>query len=104
MRQADRWRGGAIWYEDYEKLLSQRADILVVHEAPSTHHYGARAIDDLAVAMGVQLIVHGHHHVTYVAQINEIRVHGIDAAVVMDLHGQVVAEIPPSARRRTRKR
>jgi predicted phosphodiesterase len=53
----------AIWPEDWEALLGQRADVLVTHEAPSSHPAGAAALEDLARAMGAGLIVHGHHHV-----------------------------------------
>lgn len=53
----------AIWPEDWQALLGQRADVLVTHEAPSSHPAGAPALEDLARAMGARLIVHGHHHV-----------------------------------------
>lgn len=55
----------AIYPEDYDRLAGQRADILVTHEAPSSHPAGNAALDALARAMGARLIVHGHHHVTY---------------------------------------
>jgi len=68
----DHWRGGlprkqrcTIFREDYERLWTQRADILVCHEAPSCHPYGFEAIDELAEAMGVKKIIHGHHHEAY---------------------------------------
>jgi len=57
----------SIWPEDYDALAQQRADILVTHEAPSSHPAGSAAIDHLARAMSVRLIVHGHHHVNYLA-------------------------------------
>ena len=57
----------AIWPEDYDALAAQRADILVTHEAPSSHPAGKAALDALARAMGARLIVHGHHHVNYLA-------------------------------------
>lgn len=57
----------AIWPEDIDALSCQKADILVTHEAPSSHPAGNRALDDLAHAMGARLIVHGHHHVNSVA-------------------------------------
>lgn len=57
----------AIWPEDYDALAGQQADILVTHEAPSSHPAGNPALDALARAMGVRLIVHGHHHVNYLA-------------------------------------
>jgi predicted phosphodiesterase len=55
----------AIWPEDYDRLATQRADILVTHEAPSSHPAGSATLDQLARAMGARLIVHGHHHVNY---------------------------------------
>jgi len=55
----------AIWPEDFQLLATQRADILVTHEAPSSHPAGNAALDELARAMGARLIVHGHHHVNY---------------------------------------
>lgn len=58
----------AIWPEDLDALSSRRADVLVTHEAPSSHPAGFGVLDDLARAMGARLIVHGHHHVTSYAQ------------------------------------
>jgi Icc-related predicted phosphoesterase len=42
----------------------------VTHEAPSAHPHGWQAIDELAQMLGVQLVVHGHHHqnIDYVGQ------------------------------------
>jgi predicted phosphodiesterase len=57
----------SIWPEDYESLARQQADILVTHEAPSSHPSGNAALDGLARRMGVKLVVHGHHHVNYLA-------------------------------------
>jgi Icc-related predicted phosphoesterase len=70
MRPEVRWRGGiarrhrsSIFPADYLHLLrSPPADILVTHEAPAAHLYGWQAIDELAEALGVQVVVHGHHH------------------------------------------
>lgn len=56
-------RSAAIWPEDVEALAVQKADILVTHEAPSSHPAGNAALDELARAMGARMIVHGHHHV-----------------------------------------
>lgn len=53
---------GAIYPEDVYRLASQRADVLVTHEAPSCHPYGWAALDDLARAMGVKRTFHGHTH------------------------------------------
>lgn len=46
----------------YATLASQRADVLIVHEAPSCHPHGFQAIDDLARGMGARWVAHGHHH------------------------------------------
>lgn len=99
MRPAERWRGGiplrqraSIWREDYDQLLDQKADILVCHEAPSCHPHGFAVLDELARAMGVRLIVHGHHHVTYGQTLpSGIRVQGVGEAQVVDIHGQLIA-------------
>ena len=52
----------SIFTDDYMQLFTQTADILVTHEAPSCHPHGFRAIDDLAQAMGVRAVFHGHQH------------------------------------------
>jgi predicted phosphodiesterase len=52
----------SIFWDVYERLWEQRADILVTHEAPSCHPNGFSAIDDLAQAMHVKTVFHGHHH------------------------------------------
>lgn len=71
----------AIWPEDYDHLASQRADILVTHEAPRSHPAGNAALDALARAMGARLIVHGHHHVDYRAIASDgLRSMGVAAA------------------------
>lgn len=63
------WRGGlplthrsTIFPVDYQRLQKQRADILVTHEAPSSHPHGFAAIDELASRLGVTASFHGHHH------------------------------------------
>lgn len=78
MKSHERWRDGisrkhrsSIFLDEYQRLLrSGPADILVTHEAPSAHPHGWKAIDELAVKLGVQLAVHGHHHqsIDYVAE------------------------------------
>jgi predicted phosphodiesterase len=71
----------AIWPEDYNHLAAQRADILVTHEAPGSHPAGNAALDALARAMGARLIVHGHHHVNYLATAGDgVQVLGVAAA------------------------
>jgi Icc-related predicted phosphoesterase len=93
MRPEERWRDGiarrhrsTIFPEDYQQLLQcPPADILVTHEAPAAHPHGWRAIDELAETLGVQLVVHGHHHrnIDYLAEgmitaAAPFRVFGID--------------------------
>jgi len=78
MRPEAQWRDGisrrhrsSIFPADYQQLLrSGPADILVTHEAPAAHPHGWKAIDELAEALGVQLVAHGHHHqsVDYVGE------------------------------------
>ena len=69
----------------------QRADVLVTHDAPSSHPAGLAALDDLARAMGARMIVHGHHHITSHAEAEDgLRVLSVGAAWAVDLEGTVV--------------
>lgn len=78
MRREERWRDSiarrhhsSIFPDVYLQLLrSGLADILVTHEAPAAHPHGWQAIDELAETLGVQLVVHGHHHqsIDYLAE------------------------------------
>lgn len=61
---------GAIWPEDIAQLSNNRAEVLVTHEAPTSYGRGSIAINDLAKALGVKRLYHGHHHVDYVSEIN----------------------------------
>ncbi|MBN6711069.1 metallophosphoesterase [Haemophilus haemoglobinophilus] len=63
------WRGGiplrhrtSIFPSDIEALEKQQADILICHEAPKPHPSGFAVINQLARAMQVKHIFHGHHH------------------------------------------
>lgn len=63
------WRGGlplrhrtSIFPSDFEQLESQKADVLITHEAPRPHPQGFGVINQLAQKMGVKKIFHGHHH------------------------------------------
>ena len=84
----EHWRGGLpLWHrdtifpEDFECFAGERFDILVTHEAPSTHPHGFAVIDQLARAASVRLIVHGHHHQSYAATLpNGIAVRGLGLA------------------------
>jgi predicted phosphodiesterase len=51
-----------IFPNDYCRLIDQRADILVTHEAPSCHPHGFEAIDELARSLRVHTTFHGHQH------------------------------------------
>jgi len=78
----------AIFYDDIEKLKGLNADILVTHEAPSSHKYGFKVLDELAKKMGVKKIIHGHHHQHYKSKIKgEIEVFGVNKAQIIDLNG-----------------
>jgi hypothetical protein len=95
LRPGEPWRGGlplahrdTIFPEDFATLAIQPLDILVSHEAPSSHEHGHSVIDDLAAQCDARLIVHGHHHQSYEATLpNGIRVKGLGLAEpwVLDL-------------------
>ena len=66
---SNRWRNGltrkhrsTIFPVDYARLMGQRADVLVSHEAPSVHQHGWDAVDALASSLRVRKSFHGHHH------------------------------------------
>jgi predicted phosphodiesterase len=83
----------AIWPEDVETLASQKADILVTHEAPSSHPSGSAVIDELARAMGARLVVHGHHHVASRARAQDgLTVFGVASAWGTAIDGTVLWE------------
>ena len=78
----------AIWPDEWEELKKLKADILVSHEAPRCHRHGFIAIDQLAEAMGVRKIFHGHLHEHYAAIIRKgIHVFGVENAKIADLSG-----------------
>jgi predicted phosphodiesterase len=87
MGRSNRWRDGlplrqrdTIFPEDHASLARLRCDVLVAHEAPSTHIHGFQVIDELAEAMEAKLIVHGHHHDSYSVETGGIRVRGLGEA------------------------
>jgi hypothetical protein len=88
LKREEHWRGGLpLWHrdtifpEDFAAVRGQRFDVLVTHEAPSSHRHGFAVIDTLAEAGGARLIVHGHHHQSYEATLpNGIRVRGLGLA------------------------
>lgn len=83
-----------IFPDDYFDLASQSADILVTHEAPSCHPRGMVAIDELAQAMGVKHVFHGHHHdaLDYSTHRDRLgfNVHGVGLCGVTTEDGQPV--------------
>lgn len=60
----ERRHKSSIFPECFATLESLGADILVSHEAPECRDDGRgwRAVGDLARALGVRLLFHGHHH------------------------------------------
>ena len=78
----------AIWPDEWAELKKLKADILVTHEAPRSHRHGFIAIDQLAEALGVRKVFHGHLHEHYSARIRKgIQVFGVENAKVADLMG-----------------
>jgi len=90
--QKARSHESTIWPDEYEKLAMQRADILVLHEAPDCHRLGVTALSELAELLGVRLVVHGHHHEQYEAVLdNGIAVVGLGLAQVATLDMDIFA-------------
>lgn len=82
----------SIWYDDYERLMRQQADILITHEAPECHPNGFRTLGELAEAMGVRLVVHGHHHAHYQGStLRGITVIGVAQTALVNEWGELVA-------------
>ena len=62
-------------------LLAGKVDVLVTHEAPESHPLGFQLVGDIARAMGVKMLIHGHHHERYSATLDGgVRVEGIGMA------------------------
>jgi len=73
----------SIFPDDLKSLLALagHVDVLVTHEAPESHPLGFPLLGDIARAMGVKMLIHGHHHERYSATIaGGIRVEGIGMA------------------------
>src|SRR6185437_14852138 len=85
LNQREHWRSGLpLWHrdtifpEDFAALARHRFDVLISHEAPSSHRHGFAVIDRLAEVAAARLIVHGHHHESYSAVLpNGIHVRGL---------------------------
>ncbi|WP_152486002.1 metallophosphoesterase family protein [Methylohalobius crimeensis] len=112
MGKGNRWRGGlplkhraSIFPNDFERLHRLRADVLVTHEAPTSHRHGFLAIDELAREMGVKKIFHRHHHQDYNAKIDGgIEVRGVGLANVVDLDGRQMVETIQDKRQSSKNR
>jgi hypothetical protein len=86
---ADALAAMAIWPEDVEALSALRADVLVTHEAPSSHPQGVSTLDELARRMDARLVIHGHHHVCYRACAEDgLQVQGVGAGWGVGLDGR----------------
>lgn len=98
IRPANRWRNGlpvkqraSIFPEDIEHLSRIRADILITHEAPSTHEHGFSILDDVADKMGVSHIIHGHHHIDYGKNLADgVQVLGVADGSISQLDGTLI--------------
>lgn len=96
---AERWRGGlplsardTIFPEDARLMRRLRVDVLVTHEAPTTHRYGFAGIDAAAAACRAKLVVHGHHHQSYQGVLpGGVRVRGLGIAEVFRVRPEDLA-------------
>jgi predicted phosphodiesterase len=83
----------AIWHDEFEALKMLKADILVTHEAPGSHKHGFDAIGELAAAMGVKHIFHGHLHENYAGIVKRnIGVSGVANRAVANLEGTTLID------------
>ena len=76
----------SIFPDDLKSLLALagHVDVLVTHEAPESHPLGFKLIGDIARAMGVRMLIHGHHHERYSATLDGgIRVEGVGMSGLM---------------------
>lgn len=96
-KKAERFRGGlpldvadSIFHEDLEWVASRRFDILVFHEAPTTHEQGWPVLDDVVRRSRAKFVVHGHHHADYRAQLGDAVVIGVGKSGVASLVETVV--------------
>lgn len=99
--KGNRWRGGlprkhrsTIFESDWLRLATQRADILVTHEAPGCHPHGFEAINEVASCMQVSRTFHGHQHdnLDYSSQFSRLshQAHGVGFCGITDQDGKVI--------------
>jgi predicted phosphodiesterase len=83
-----------IFFKEWMALGCQDADILVTHEAPTSHPHGFAAIDVLAQSMKVKALFHGHHHdrLNYAAHEERLSfsVHGVGLRGITDMYGRMI--------------
>jgi Icc-related predicted phosphoesterase len=92
------WRGGlprrhrsTIFNSLYERLAGMKADVLVTHEAPSSHPKGFAEIDMLARRMGVRYVFHAHQHQSMdYGEIDGVVTRGIGLRGIIDIDGNVI--------------
>ena len=93
--QGDRLRHrSSIFPSDYDALMQEQADILVLHEAPSCNRYGFTVLDRLALQLGASHVFHGHHHDRYDYSAHYERMgfvaHAVGLRGVLDNNGAVI--------------
>lgn len=92
------WRGGlprrhrsTIFYSVYERLATNKANILITHEAPSMHGKGFAAIDKLAIRLGAKYIFHAHQHESKIyAPGSFFTARGLGLRGIIDLDGNII--------------
>ena len=101
--QQDRWNGGphrkhlgTIYYDEVERLADMLVDVLVSHEAPSPHPNGHELLTTLAQTMGARVIVHGHQHDAFRAEVKGVKCIGVGlrGVTVIDADGNAEVIVP----------
>lgn len=86
----------SIFPDDYAKLATMTADVLVTHEAPSCHPHGHAALDELGRCLGIRRAFHGHHHdrLDYSAASDRLgfMAFGVGLRGITSLDGEVIVE------------
>lgn len=80
----------SIFPDTVSTLAAMRADVLVTHEAPGCNRLGFAALDELATAMGVGKLFHGHHHITQAYPQMAPKVVSVGYRAIVDLDGRLV--------------
>jgi predicted phosphodiesterase len=90
--QGKHWKHvSSIFPEEYRALLRMRADVLVSHEAPSSHVHGWEEVDAAARGLRARMVVHGHHHENYASRARDgLLAVGVGRAAAVDETGALV--------------